>query len=83
MHRYLIQFLIRIPLLEKNCKISTHPLSLNQSWKSNPSSRLYMITRVPTILEFDQFIDRKYLVRGYILGVLVHTTAWLKDGECD
>ena len=26
------------------------------------------------------YLTRKYLLRGYILGVLMHTTAW--DGHC-
>ena len=25
---------------------------------------------------FKIFVTRKYLLRGYILGVLIHTTAW-------
>ena len=42
-------------------------------------SRLAVRNKVVNI-RFEIYITRKYPLRGYILGVLTHTTAW--DGHC-
>ena len=36
-----------------------------------------------SFFHYKLMITRKYLLRGYILGVLTHTTAWDQHGEGD